>query len=133
MAHHQFMAQFCYFPIKCAYNYFLQFYSINFNAFLNHRLMAHFQWQQFVTILSQLRNLSPFCYNFIMRRQKIYRDNKLNRAIGEYNNGTKKVISVTELRNVCLNSMKDSFKMILDACEFDVPALYQLVKNLVFC
>ena len=51
--------------------------------------------------------------------------------IGEYYNGTKKVIFVTELMNVCLNSVEASFQMIIDACEFAVPALYQLVKNLV--
>ena len=33
--------------------------------------------------------------------------------------------------NVCLNSVEASFQMIIDACEFAVPTLYQLVKNLV--
>ena len=68
-----------------------------------------------------------------MRRRKLYSDDKLNRAIGEYYNGTKKVIAVTELMNFCLNSVEASFKMITDAFEFAIPALYQLVKNLVFC
>ena len=45
--------------------------------------------------------------------------------------GPKKVIAVTELMNVFLNSVEVSFQMIIDACEFAVPALYQLVKNLV--
>ena len=67
-----------------------------------------------------------------MRRQKLYSGGKLNRVIGEYYNGTKKVIAVTESMNVCLNSVEASFQMIIDACEFAVPALYQLVKNLVF-
>ena len=66
-----------------------------------------------MTILSQ----------FMMRRKKLYRDDKLNQAIGEYYNGTKKVIAVTELMNVCLNSVEASFQMIIDACEFSVPAL----------
>ena len=67
-----------------------------------------------------------------MRQRKLYSNDKLNRAIGEYYNGTKKVISVTELMNVCLNSVEASFQTIIDACEFAVPALEQLVKNLVF-
>ena len=67
-----------------------------------------------------------------MRRRKLYSDDKLNRAIGEYYNGTKKGIAVTELMNVCLNSVEASFQIEVDACEFAVPALYQLVKNLVF-
>ena len=67
-----------------------------------------------------------------MRRRKPYIYDKINRAIGEYYNGTKKVIAATELMNVCLNSVEASFQMIIDACKFAVPALYQLVKNLVF-
>ena len=67
-----------------------------------------------------------------MRRQKRYSGDKLNRAIGEYYNGTKNVIAVNELMNVCLNSVEASFQMIIDACEFAVPALYQLVENLIF-
>ena len=67
-----------------------------------------------------------------MRRRKLYGDDKLNRAIREYYNGTKKVIAVTESKNVFLNSVEASFQMIIDACEFAVPALYQLVKKLVF-
>ena len=59
-------------------------------------------------------------------------DDKLNRAIGEYYNGTKKVIAVTEWMNVCLISVEASFQMITDACKFAVAALYQLVKNFVF-
>ena len=50
----------------------------------------------------------------------------------EYYNGTKKVIAVTELMNVYLNSVEASFQMIIDACEFAGPALYQFVKKLVF-
>ena len=68
----------------------------------------------------------------MMGQQKLYKDDNLNWAIGEYYNGTKKVIAVTESMNVCLNSVEAPFQMIIDACEFDVPALYQLVKNLVF-
>ena len=69
-----------------------------------------------------------------MRRRKLYSDDKLNRAIGEYYNGTEKVIAVTELMNVFLNSVEASFQMIIGAFEFAVPAFYQLVKNLVlFC
>ena len=34
--------------------------------------------------------------------------------------------------DVFLDSVESSFKMIIDACEFSVPALYQLVKDLVF-
>ena len=67
-----------------------------------------------------------------MRQQKLYSDDNLNRAIGEYYNGTKKVIVVTELMNVCLNIVEASFQIIIYAYEFAVPALYQLVKNLVF-
>ena len=67
-----------------------------------------------------------------MIRRKLYSDDKLNRAIGGYYNGTKKVIAVTELMIFFLNSVESSFQMIIDACEFAVPALYQLVKNLVF-
>ena len=52
--------------------------------------------------------------------------------MGEYYNRTKKVIAVTECMDVCLDSVEASFQMIIDACEFAVPALYQLVKNLVF-
>ena len=36
-----------------------------------------------------------------MRQRNLYSNDKLNRAIGEYYNGTKKVIAVTELMNVC--------------------------------
>ena len=67
-----------------------------------------------------------------MRRRKLYSDDKLNREIRGYYNGTKKVISATELMNVSLNSVEASFQMIIDACEFAVPTLYQLVKTLVF-
>ena len=67
-----------------------------------------------------------------MRRLKLYSDDKLNRAIGEYYNGTKKVIAVTEPMNVRLNSVEASFQMIIDACEFGGPALYQSIKNFVF-
>ena len=67
-----------------------------------------------------------------MRQQKLYRDDKLNWAIGEYYNGTKKVIAVTESINVWLDSVVASFQIIIDACEFSVPALYQLVWNLFF-
>ena len=68
-----------------------------------------------------------------MRRRKLYSNNKLNISIGEYYNGTKKVIAVTELINVCLNSVEASFQMIIYACEFSVPTLYQLVKTSGFC
>ena len=67
-----------------------------------------------------------------MRHRKLYRDDKLNRAIGKYYNGIKTVITVTEWMNVFLNSMEALFQMIMDACEFAVPAIYQLVKNLIF-
>ena len=76
--------------------------------------------------------MPPFCHNFTIRRQKLYSDNKLNRAIGGYYNGTKKVIAVTELMNVCSNTVEASFQMIIDTYEFAVPTLYELVKNLVF-
>ena len=56
----------------------------------------------------------------------------MNRAIGEYYNGNKKVIAVTELMNVSLNSLEASFQIKIDACEFAVPTLYQFIKNLVF-
>ena len=69
-----------------------------------------------------------------MRRRKLYSNDKLNRVIGEYYNGTKKVIAVTELMNVCLNSVEASFQMIIDACEFDIPALStNWLKKLFFC
>ena len=68
----------------------------------------------FVTILSR----------FTMRRQKLNSNDKLNWAIGEYYNGTKKVISVTEFIDFCLNSVEASFQMIIAAYEFAVPALY---------
>ena len=64
---------------------------------------------------------------------ELYSDNKLNRLIGEYYNGTQKVIAVTELINVFLESVEASFQKIIDACKFALSALYQLVKNLVFC
>ena len=67
-----------------------------------------------------------------MRRWKLYIDGKLNRAIKEYYNWTKYVIVVTESIKVFLNSVEASFQMIIDACEFAVLALYQLVNNLVF-
>ena len=79
-------------------------------------------YHYFVTVLSQ----------FTVIRRKIYIDDKLNPDIGEYYNGTKKVVAVTELMNFFLNSVEASFQMIIDACEFSVPALYQLLKNLVF-
>ena len=134
MAHHQFMAQFCDCPIKCVQNYFLQFYLLLFDTF----------WITGLWPSSNDNILSPFFHNltfchhvvtilsqFTMRRRKLYSYDKLNRAIGEYYNGTKKVIAVTELMNVCLNSVELSFQMIIDACEFVVPALYELVKNTV--
>ena len=52
--------------------------------------------------------------------------------MGEYYHWTKKVITVTELMNFFLNSVDVSFQMIIDAFEFAVPALYQLVQNLGF-
>ena len=58
-----------------------------------------------------------------MRRWKLYKNDKLNLAIGKYYNGTKKVIYVTELMNDCLNSVEASFQMIIYACEFSAPAL----------
>ena len=61
-----------------------------------------------------------------------YSNDKLNQAIRGYYNGTKNFIAVTESMNVCLNSVEASFQMIIDSCKFSVPALYQLVKNLVF-
>ena len=67
-----------------------------------------------------------------MRRRKLYSNDNLNRAIGEYYNGTKKVIAVTELMNICLNSVEASFQMIIDARKFAVTALYQLVKELFY-
>ena len=69
---------------------------------------------------------------FTMRRLKIHSNNKLNRAIGEYYNGTKNFIAVTESMDFVLNIVEASLQMIIDACEFAVPALYQIVKNLVF-
>ena len=88
---------------------------------------------------SQLRILSPCCHHVVtilsqstMRQRKLYSDYKLNWAIGEYDNGTKKVIAVTESMNVWLKSAESSFQMIIDACEVAAPALYQLVRNLVF-
>ena len=68
----------------------------------------------------------------MMGWRKLYSNNKLNRAIGGYYNGTKNVIAFTELMNVCLNIVEASFQMIIDAREFALPTLYQLVKNLVF-
>ena len=65
-----------------------------------------------------------------MRRRKLYSNDKLNRAIREYYHGTKKVIAVTESINVFLNSVGASFQMIIDACEFAVLELYELVKTL---
>ena len=80
----------------------------------------------FITILSQ------FCHNFTMRRRKLCTSEKLNQAIGGYYNGAKKVIAVTELMNVWLDIVEASVQMIIDACEFVVPALYQLVKTPFF-
>ena len=69
-----------------------------------------------------------------MRPRKLYSGNKLNRAIEEYYNGTKKVIAVTELMNVCLNSVEASFQIIIDACEFAVTAPEQFFfKPRYFC
>ena len=90
----------------------------------------------FFTILSQLsifHHLVTILPQFTIIRRKLYSNDNLNRAIGEYYNGIKQVIAVTELMNVCLNSVEASFQMIIDACEFSVPALYQLVINLFFC
>ena len=91
------------------------------------------------TILSPFCHNLAFCHHFVtilsqytMRRRKLYSDDKLNRVIREYYNGTKKVIAVTKLMNCFLNSVEASFQMIIYACEFAVPALYELVKNLVF-
>ena len=50
--------------------------------------------------------------------------------ISKYYNGTRKFIAVTDLMNICLNIVEVSFQMLIDACEFAVPALSQLVKNL---
>ena len=74
-------------------------------------------FHHFVTILSQ----------FTMKQRKLYSEDNPNWAIGEYYNGTKKVIAFTELMNVCLDSAEASFQMIIDACDLAVPALYQLV------
>ena len=69
----------------------------------------------------------------MMIRWKLYSDDKLNWAIGEYYNGTKKVIAVTKSMILCLNSVEASFKMIIDAYEFAVTKLYQFVKTSGFC
>ena len=61
-----------------------------------------------------------------MRQRKLCSDEELNRAIEEYYNRTQKVIAVTESMNVCLKSVEVSFQMIIDACEFAIPAHYQL-------
>ena len=66
MAHHQFMAQFYDFRIKCVYNYFLRFYLLLFNAFLNHWFMAQFQWHHFATIWSQISILSQICHHLVL-------------------------------------------------------------------
>ena len=91
------------------------------------------------TILSPFCHKLAFCLHFVIilsyfttRRRKIYSGDKLNQAIRKYYNGIKKVIALTELMNVFLNSVEASFQMIIDACEVSVPALYQLVKNLFF-
>ena len=63
---------------------------------------------------------------FMMRQRKLYSDDNLNQAIGKYYNGTKKVIAVTELMNVFLNSVEVSFQTIIDACDFAIRTLYQL-------
>ena len=68
-----------------------------------------------------------------MRQRKLYSDEKINQVIGKYYNGAQKVIAFTELIIFFLNSVESSFQMIIDACEFAVPALDQLVKTLVFC
>ena len=62
-----------------------------------------------------------------MTQWKLYSDDMLNWAMGEFYIGDQKVISVTEYMNVCLNSVKAPFQIIIDAYEFTVPALYQLV------
>ena len=72
MTNHQFMAQFYDFPIKCVQNYFLRFYSLLFDAFLNHRFMAQEFW-----------------HNFSMRGWKHYSEDELDQLINEYWNGTK--------------------------------------------
>ena len=41
-----------------------------------------------------------------MRWRKLYSNDKLNREIGEYYNGTKKVIAVTESMNFFLKSVE---------------------------
>ena len=75
-----------------------------------------------------LVDLQPNTFmQMLPKLNRVYSDNKLNGAIREYCNGTKKVIAVTELKNVCLNSVEASFKIITDAYEFAIPALYQLV------
>ena len=58
-----------------------------------------------------------------MRQKKLYSNDKLNWAIGEYYNGTKNVIAVTESMNVYLNSVEASFQMIIYACEFAAPEI----------
>ena len=66
------MAQFHSCPIKCVYNYFLWFYLLLFDAFMNHWFMAQEFW-----------------HNFSMRGQKNYSEDELDQAISEYSNGTK--------------------------------------------
>ena len=69
-----------------------------------------------------------------MRRRKLYSDDKLNRAIGEYYNGTKKVIAVTELMNVCLNSVEASFKTCaIETYDTSVHGRSYFVDQLFFC
>ena len=77
----------------------------------------------------------PFCHNFVTiydETTETIQQLQAQSSDQEKYNGTKKVIAVTESMNVCLNSVEASFQMIIDACDFAVPALYQLVKNLVF-
>ena len=79
----------------------------------------------FITILSLFITIYDETTETIQQRQAQSSERRIL-------NGTKKVIAVTESINACLNMVEVSFQIIIDACDFSVPALHQLIKNVVF-
>ena len=89
--------------------------------------MAQLQWHHFVTILSQLSILSPFCHNLVT----IYDETTETIQQQQAKSSDRGILQWDHKGHFChwnnknfLNSVEVSFQMIIDACEFSVPALY---------
>ena len=119
MNHHQFMDQFRDCPIKCIYNYFLRFYLLLFDDFLNHWFMAQVQWNNYDT------TIILFKINFWWDAKKITAamgsiEQSMNTAMG-WNWRSSVTVSTTQLEELLTGenwergrtSLKSALELIL--------------------